>query len=151
MDIQIKNNMISADTYAEVYEILSYMDKLTVMKIPVEILNNINDRRNKEYISRIDKNNIFNTENLSSQTIDVLAWLDVNYWIKEEKKNELKRKYEQKRIKQYSKNIFSENHKEKIKELANTNNNLLLIKEEKIGIFYKIKNLILKIFRTIKD
>lgn len=30
--------MIESDTYSEVYEILSYMDKSTVMKIPSEIL-----------------------------------------------------------------------------------------------------------------
>lgn len=33
--------MISSSTYKEIYEILSYMDKLTVMKIPIEILQNI--------------------------------------------------------------------------------------------------------------
>lgn len=52
--------MISAEDYEEIYEILSCMDKMVVMKIPIEILNIINVKRNKEYVSKIDKNDLFN-------------------------------------------------------------------------------------------
>ena len=41
--------MISGETYEELYEILGQMDKLTVMKIPEDILNNINSKRNKDF------------------------------------------------------------------------------------------------------
>ena len=37
--------MITPNTYAEVYEILSYTDKMLVMKIPVEILEKIKNKR----------------------------------------------------------------------------------------------------------
>ena len=42
--------MISGETYEELYEILGQMDKVTVMKIPDDILNNINSKRNKDFI-----------------------------------------------------------------------------------------------------
>ena len=81
--------MINENTYTEVFEILSYMDKMTVMKIPVELLKFIRDNRNENYKTLIDKNDIFNMKNISEETKHFLAWLDVNYWMDEEKKNRL--------------------------------------------------------------
>lgn len=56
--------MISSNTYEEVYEVLSYMDKITVMKIPDFILKKIKDNRNVDYKTKINKNDIFNEQNL---------------------------------------------------------------------------------------
>ena len=56
--------MISANTYEELYEILSLMDKATVMKVPIDILNTIKEHRNPEYQTRIDKNDIYNKMNV---------------------------------------------------------------------------------------
>ena len=55
--------MISSNTYKELYEILSYMDKITVMKIPLEILQNIKKYKNNYYKTKIDKKDIFNEKN----------------------------------------------------------------------------------------
>lgn len=81
--------MISSDSYEEVYEILSYMDKATVMKIPEDILSFINNHRNVDFKTRINKNDIFNEQNVSSETIDLLCWLDYNYWMNKEKKMQI--------------------------------------------------------------
>lgn len=83
--------MISRNVYSEVFELLGYMDKITVMKIPIEILNKIKENKNDEYISRIDKNNIFNRDNVLPETIKYIAWLDVNFWESEEEKERLKK------------------------------------------------------------
>lgn len=85
--------MINADVYSEVYEILSYMDKSTVMKIPMEILNNIKENRNVNYVSAIDSNDLFNLNNLKKETVDVLICLDINFWMNDIKKNKLKKQY----------------------------------------------------------
>lgn len=85
--------MINADTYSEVYEILSYMNKSIVMKVPVEILEVIKENRNMEYVSKIDKADLFNLNNISKDTINVLAWLDVNYWIDKEKREKINSSY----------------------------------------------------------
>ena len=37
--------MITSKIYKELYEILSYMDKVTVMKIPIEILQTIKNKK----------------------------------------------------------------------------------------------------------
>lgn len=85
--------MINADTYSEIYEILSYMNKSIVMKVPVEILEVIKENRNMEYVSKIDKADLFNLNNISKDTINVLAWLDVNYWIDKEKREKINSSY----------------------------------------------------------
>lgn len=74
--------MISSNTYKELYEILSYMDKITVMKIPLEILQNIKKCKNNYYKTKIDKKDIFNEKNVSRETIDLLCYFYKNYWCK---------------------------------------------------------------------
>lgn len=122
----MEKKMISAEDYEEIYEILSCMDKMVVMKIPIEILNIINVKRNKEYVSKIDKNDLFNLNNMSKNTQNVLAWLDVNYWIDSDKKSQIiqKMNFENQKLellkqKHYSNNIF-ENKKKKIEDINNT-------------------------------
>lgn len=83
--------MITENVYSEVYKILSYMDKISVMKIPMEILNTIKENRNKKYISKINKKDIFNRNNVLPETIKYMAWIDVNYWETKEEKERLKK------------------------------------------------------------
>ncbi len=72
--------MISSNTYKEVYEILSYMNKITVMKIPTEILQTIKKKKNNNYITKIDKRDIFNENNVNRETIDLLCYFYKHYW-----------------------------------------------------------------------
>ena len=72
--------MISAKTYKELYEILSYMDKVTVMKIPISILQTIKNKKDNRYITKIDKNDLFNEHNVNRETIDILCYLYKHYW-----------------------------------------------------------------------
>ena len=74
--------MISSNTYKELYEILSYMDKKTVMKIPLDILQNIKKYKNNYYKTKIDKKDIFNEKNVNRETIDLLCYFYKNYWCK---------------------------------------------------------------------
>lgn len=146
--------MINGNVYKEVYELLSYMDKVTVMKIPIELLNKIKENKNDEYISRIDKEDIFNRNNVLPETIKYIAWLDVNYWETREEKERLRRLYfkkinEQNEIK---KNKFSSSDLFK-KEKSVVNNKITkdveLIEYKKYNcltsILNKIKNIVGKI------
>lgn len=72
--------MITSKTYKELYEILSYMDKVTVMKIPIEILQTIKKKKDNRYITKIDKNDIFNEKNVNRETIDLLCYFYKHYW-----------------------------------------------------------------------
>ena len=105
--------MIQSNTYSEVFEILSYMDKKEVMKIPDNILINIAERRNPEYKSRIVKEDLFNNDNISNQTIEILAWLDINYWMDKDKRANLKTKANVKLLKENTNAtiMFNNNYK----------------------------------------
>lgn len=74
--------MITSKTYKELYEILSYMDKVTVMKIPIEILQTIKKKKDNKYITKIDKEDIFNEKNVNRETIDLLCYFYKHYWCK---------------------------------------------------------------------
>ena len=74
--------MITSKTYKELYEILSYMDKVTVMKIPIEILQTIKKKKDNKYITKIDKKDIFNEKNVNRETIDLLCYFYKHSWCK---------------------------------------------------------------------
>ena len=145
--------MVSGNTYQEVYEILSYMDKLTVMKIPEDILTTIKIKRNPNFITKINKQDIFNEENVSKETIDLLCWLDYNYWMNDEQrieidklKREISIEVENEKREKYNPNtIFKKNTQENNVEKDIVKDELSII-EYKESIFRKIINKIKSIF-----
>ena len=72
--------MITSKIYKELYEILSYMDKVTVMKIPISILQTIKNKKDNRYITKIDKDDLFNEHNVNRETIDLLCYFYKHYW-----------------------------------------------------------------------
>ena len=122
--------MINADTYSEVYEILSCMNKSIVMKVPFEILQVIKENRNMDYTSKIDKDDLFNLNNISKDTVNVLAWLDVNYWISNEKKENLKVAF---------KNDIKTSKGEEISDFENVKrkNNKIITDENQVKVYKK--------------
>ena len=143
--------MISGETYEELFEILAQMDKQTVMKIPEEILNNIKSRRNKDYKTRIDRNDLFNESNINKETVDLLCWLDYNYWMNESEKDNIKHiissNYEKendlKRQKYNPDIIFTE---KTFKELVD-NSNEELAEIPKDSFFTKLKKFFSRFFK----
>ena len=77
-----KKKMITSKTSTELYDILKYMDKVTVMKIPIDILKQIKNNKDNNYISRVDKDDLFNESNVSKDTIDLLCYFYKHYWSK---------------------------------------------------------------------
>lgn len=135
--------------YSEVFEILSYMDRATVMKIPLEILQYIKDNRNIEYVSRINPNNFFNKENVSDKAREILAWIDLEYLVSDKNKTEkLKRyidnekKYRINLNEQYSYDKLFEN--KTIRKSKDTEE-LAIVKKQ--NIFNRILNFIKNIFK----
>ncbi len=139
--------MISSNTYKEVYEILSYMDKLTVMKIPEAILNRIKEQRNTSFQTRIDKDDIFNEENVSQETIDFLCWLNYKYWLNEEQRKEIDRikldKY--KELEEYKKKTYNDDDIFNSKQIKK-NSDI----QEIANLDCQEKNFIRRIFDKIK-
>ena len=72
--------MITSKIYKELYEILSHMDKATVMRIPINILQTIKNKKDNSYITKIDKKDLFNENNVNRETIDLLCYFYKHYW-----------------------------------------------------------------------
>ena len=68
------------EAYAEVFEILKYMDRNIVMKIPLDIIELFSQNKNDNYKSKIDHNDIFNKNNISKKALNILALLNINYF-----------------------------------------------------------------------
>lgn len=141
--------MINSAVYAEVFEILKYMDKTDVMKIPVEILTKIKDYKDDNYILKIDKNDVFNRANVMPETIKYIAWLDVNFWESKDEKERLKKKYIEKKNKEemikrqiYKVNGIFDNKNNEIED-----SNIQMITTHKETFLVKIKKLIKEIFK----
>lgn len=92
--------MINSQVYSEVYEILKYMDKEVVMKVPIEILTNIKNKRDLKYKTKIDYKDIFNPNNVLPETIEILNWIDINFWMSSEKKEKLLKTVREKELKE---------------------------------------------------
>lgn len=142
--------MISGDIYEEVYEILSYMDKVTVMKIPENILHTIINRRNINFKTKIDKNNIFDEKNVSKETVDFICWLDYNFLMSDERRKEIDRirieknnKIELEKKLKYNPDIF--NTKED-KRVVQQKQETVQMEEYKENIFKGILNKIKRFF-----
>lgn len=135
--------------YAEIFEILSYMEKAKVMKIPTEILQSFKENRKKGYISKIDKNDIYNKENITETTLNILAYLNLNYWVDENKRKELVSKYrindyeKMLEAKQYYSNEIEFKNKEK-KDIKNEKTDLITEKAE--NIFMRILKKLYRFF-----
>ena len=144
--------MISPDTYEELYEILCFMDKSTVMKIPEEILNSIAENRNQNFISTIDKNDLFNKNNMREETLDVLCYIDYHYWMDKSKKIELDKltrheewnKEQEKKDKYNSDLLFKKEIDNTLEHENNYKDEMILHNE---SIVKKIWNKLLSIFK----
>lgn len=136
----------------EVFDVLSYMEKTVIMKIPFEVLNLIKENRDLNYISRVDKNDIFNPNNLSEESISILAWLDLEYLASKESKIE--------KLKIYQKNeeIYQQKLREKYKidnlfknyEQCDSKDNCKINIERSNQIIVYKENIFFRILKKIK-
>lgn len=134
-----------SEMYTEVFELLSYMDKTIVMKIPVEILEYIKQNRDSNYKVRIDKEDIFNPNNLDKTTISFITALTIKYIADDKEKqmiidackeNDLKS--EKVKKEQYDVNVFKKEKVEMLEKNVNKTEGMAL-EVKKHSIFEKIK------------
>lgn len=138
--------------YAEVFEILKYMDRNIVIKIPLDVVEIFKQNKKENYESRIDYNDIFNKENISKKTLNILAWLNLNYFSTPQEKEKLIELYkkndyiaEQKKREEYNPNNLFINRV--IKTDIPKEKSVELIKYEEIKWYKKIWNTILNILK----
>lgn len=157
------------EALSEIYEILLYIDQKSFDEIPFEVIFKISENKSKEYDFKIDENEKELGEiienKISEETKEILAYLYLKYWNKNEDENLQKElvAIEETMKLQGLYDIFTldmsnpilEESTVEIDKNANTNiketnandndNEKALIKNE--NIFVKIKNMIIKFFR----
>ena len=93
-----------AFAYAEILEILDYMEEEYVNKIPQKLINVIKENALDTYERHLDANVPLEEQEISEKTTAILAMLMLNYWCEspEQKQeltdmfNENERKYQEK-------------------------------------------------------
>lgn len=159
------------EALSEIYEILLYIDQKSFDEIPFEVIFKISENKSKEYDFKIDENEKELGEiienKISEETKEILAYLYLKYWNKNEDENlqkELVAIEETMKLQglydiftlDMSNPILEEstvyidknantNMDTNIKETYDNDNEKALIKNE--NIFVKIKNMIIKFFR----
>ena len=136
----------------EVYEVIKYLEPKELEKIPDDVLDMINENKDKNYQWKYDEAKGLKEQNLSREAIVILSYLNMEYLLNEQQKrymNELHRYNETKREKQkkeeYDYNdIFKDIKKESVTSKQ------ALIKYEKEKWYNKILNKIRNIFKSEK-
>lgn len=159
------------EALSEIYEILLYIDQKSFDEIPFEVIFKISENKSKEYDFKIDENEKELGEiienKISEETKEILAYLYLKYWNKNEDENlqkelvaieetmKLQGLYDiftldmsnpilEESIVDIDKNANT-NMDTNIKETNDNDNEKALINNE--NIFVKIKNMIIKFFR----
>lgn len=79
--------MVSRHTrivYSEVDAFLNLLDDETRNKVPSKVLELFKREKDKEYVKYIDPDVPIKYQNLYQETIDIIAFLHLNYWCKDE-------------------------------------------------------------------
>lgn len=84
---------ITQISFAEVLEVLKYVDESLVVKIPTKLLDHFREHQKRDFIVNIDIDDVFNKNNISKEALALLAYIDMEYWAGEEEKYELKKLY----------------------------------------------------------
>lgn len=146
--------MNKKNSYVEILEILKYMDKIYVDKIPKELIKFFEENKANNYSFKFDSTVELDKQNLNDNTLALLAMLNLNYWCESEKHkkelisryNDNEKKYQEKLHEKYnSDNLFKKKHQKNKIEEKNSENEVAIV-EYKKSIFKKIINKIRGIF-----
>lgn len=145
----MENNYYNA--YTEIYEILSYMPISYIKKLPKELLNLFEQKRNKNYKYRINTDKKINEQEMLIETKSILAVLYKDFWSTPEKKEMILQKekaerdsYQNKLREKYNpNNIFKNNSQSKKIQQDDVSNNKVFssnvaMSKYKESIFKKI-------------
>ena len=136
------------NAYKEVYEILKFVPKVDLEKIPKKFLEMIDKTMNKSYNFSVDKNvDFIQEQEIMTETKTILAYIFLNYWATDNQKETINLKFkkdieeaEKQKKELYSNDIFKNQINSKEKHIS-TNDITVYKKEHFISkVFRKIKN-----------
>lgn len=135
-----------AEASAELIEILKYLPKSEVEKIPVKLRIFFGKAANSNYVAKIDPYKSLDKQEIKEKTKDLIAVIYRNYWCNEEERKQL----DQKLIENNNK------YEEQLRERYNPDN-IFKTKQEETQesstelTQYKPQNFIQKLFNKIKN
>ncbi len=146
----------NAKAYTEVLEILKYVPKEEVDKIPKIMFETFEKKRDKNYSFKIDINKSFEEQELLKDTDAILAIIFRDYWATPYQKERIEDKQaydrqkleEEKRKKYNPDNLFKNNNKTEIIENIENYDNNLPIEIKKNNFFKNIIEFFKKIFKV---
>ena len=148
----MENRKQLAVSYAEICEILAFMEQKYVNMIPLKLLELFEEEKDKDYKPNINPKVSLMEQNLQRKTLALLAMLNLNYWCQSEKEK-------QELLKIYSDN---DKKKEELREKYNTDNlfkkketnksldyeeDTAIVEYKKEKFFNKVLNKIMSLFR----
>ena len=118
----MENDLYKA--YAEVDEILSFMEDVYIDKIPKKLRELFKNERLEDYKPNIDPKIPLDEQKLQKKTFSILAMLNLNYWCEDKKEKqdliaiyaENDRKKEELREKYNPDNLFKKKETEQMRE-----------------------------------
>ena len=136
--------------YKEVIEILKYVPKENIDKIPQDIIDTYRENMDNDYNFKVDINKSFEEQELLDETKAILANIFRDYWATPHQKEAIinkekyeRQKLEEEKIKKYNPDDLFKNTREN--ENTQEEHNLLMeIKKERF--FEKIITIVKKIF-----
>ena len=150
-----------AKAYKEVFEILKYVNKEDLEKIPNTFMQMLQKKMDKNYDFTLNSNKEFEEQEMLRETKAILAYIYVNYWCDEKEKKIIKNKFKNDLLKEeiakqerFSNDVFKNVKKENVQNKANSK-----VKEEnkveknidKLQMVpYTKKNFISKIIEKLK-
>lgn len=140
--------------YTEVLEILKYMPKDDVNKIPKELVNTFEYKKDNNYIFAINEYQDFSKLKVLNETKAIMVNIFRDYWASSEQKEKIKTKQqhdmriieEEKRKKYYPDSIFKDKQSIVIENIVPENN-----EQHTEMIEYKEQKWYQKIFNLIKN
>lgn len=150
-------NIETRQAYSEVNKFLELIGEEMTNKIPLKLRNFFKREMDQNYIPTINKNIPIKEQNLKRKTIAIIAGLNLQYWCKEDRKQELleiysnnEKKYQEELLEKYNPDdIFKRSIKIAEEDTLSTENMQLSVVEG-IRWYKKIFEKIMRFFNKRK-
>ncbi len=147
-------SMATRQAYAEIDNFIGLLDQKDQNKIPMKLREYFKREKDYHYTKKINPKESIKKQNLKTETLALIAMLNLQYWCEDEKEKErLKKRYilngkrNQEELKQKYKidNLFEKN---RLKSAEQPLTNQVAIVDYKMSLFKKIINKIKKFFKS---
>ena len=136
--------------FKEVCDILNLLGTDYINKIPSKMYNYMIENKDENYITDIHENTNFEEIEISKEALEIISYINLQYWCNEEEKKILLKKYNdeiEKNQKSYA-DIFAKNTKEDNHESIPEKTEELVVTNKK-NIFTRIKEYFKNLFKLI--